>query len=68
MSLLKYIALGAAVAYGISYVTKKREEDGKSLVDDLSEQAPEWMDKIKQYGQDALQEVSQRTQEAKTNF
>ena len=48
MSLLKYLVFGAAVAAGVSYVTKKRE-DGRSLMDDLTDKAPEWMDKAKQY-------------------
>ncbi|MFD2162609.1 YtxH domain-containing protein [Paradesertivirga mongoliensis] len=48
MSLLKYLVFGAAVAAGVNYATKKRE-DGKSLIDDLTEKAPEWMDKAKQY-------------------
>jgi polyhydroxyalkanoate synthesis regulator phasin len=48
MSLLKYLVFGAAVAAGVNYATKKRE-DGRSLVDDLTEKAPEWMEKAKQY-------------------
>ena len=48
MSLLKYLVFGAAVAAGVNYATKKRE-DGRSLMDDLSEKAPEWMDKAKHY-------------------
>ena len=48
MSIFRFIVLGAAVAAGVNYVTKKRP-DGKSIVDDVSEKAPEWMDKAKQY-------------------
>jgi hypothetical protein len=48
MSLLKYLVFGAAVAAGVSYATKKRE-DGTSLIDDLTEKAPEYIDRIKQY-------------------
>lgn len=48
MGLFRYLVLGAAVAAGVSYATRKRE-DGRSLMDDLSEKAPEWMDKAKQY-------------------
>lgn len=48
MSLLKYIVFGAAVAAGVNYATKKRD-DGRSLFDDLSDKAPEWMDKAKEY-------------------
>jgi hypothetical protein len=48
MSLLKYLVFGAAVAAGVNYATKKRE-DGRSLIDDLTDRAPEWMDKARQY-------------------
>ena len=48
MSLLKYLVFGAAVAAGVNYATKRRE-DGRSLIDDLTEKAPEWMEKAKQY-------------------
>ena len=68
MSILKYAVLGAAVAYGITAVTKKRETDGKSILDDLQEQAPEWMDKIKKYADDALQQVSQKAQDVKEEY
>lgn len=51
MGLLKLIAVGAAVAYGINYATKKRA-DGRSLMDDVKEKAPEWMNKAKEYGSD----------------
>lgn len=62
MNLLKYIALGAVAAYGISYIVKKRGEDGKSFVDDIADKAPEWMDMIKKYGQDAIDMVSKKTE------
>ena len=68
MSILKYAVLGAAVAYGITAVTKKRETDGKSILDDLQEQAPEWMEKIKKYADDALQQVSQKAQDVKEEY
>jgi hypothetical protein len=68
MGLLKYIAIGAAVAYGVNYITKKRVEDGRSLYDDLTDQAPEFVDKIKQYGEQALDQVKQRTQSATENL
>ena len=53
MSLLKYVILGAAAVYGYNYATKKRVVDGKSIVDDLKDKAPEWIDKAKSYKQDA---------------
>lgn len=48
MSLLKYLVVGAAVAAGVNYVTKKGE-NGRSLFDDFSDKAPEWMEKAKEY-------------------
>jgi hypothetical protein len=62
MSLLRYAVLGAAVAYGINYVTKKRDSDGKSLLDDLNEKAPEWMDKAKKFSDETLSKVTQPVQ------
>jgi chromosome condensin MukBEF ATPase and DNA-binding subunit MukB len=60
MSLLKYLVFGAAVAAGVNYATKKRE-DGRSLIDDLSEKAPEWMDKAKQYTDQLKDQFGQGT-------
>lgn len=60
MSLLKYLVFGAAVAAGVNYATKKRE-DGRSLMDDLTDKAPEWMEKAKQYTSQFRGETSQNT-------
>ena len=48
MSILKYALIGAAVAYGIQYITKKRE-DGTSIADDFLDKATEWAGKGKEY-------------------
>ena len=40
MGLLKWAIVGAAAAYGIKHITKKRVEDGKSIIDDWNERAP----------------------------
>jgi hypothetical protein len=58
MSILKFALLGAAVAYGITQLTKKRE-DGTTILDDLTEKAPEWMDKAKQFATQKMDEVMQ---------
>jgi hypothetical protein len=55
MSIAKFAIIGAALGYGIYYVTKKRE-DGTSIIDELAEKAPEWFSKGKEY---ATQTVSQ---------
>ena len=58
MGLLKTLAIGAAVAYGINYATKKRP-DGRSLMDDIKEKAPEWMNKAKEYGNEMKSRMNQ---------
>jgi hypothetical protein len=68
MGLLKFVAIGAAVAYGVSYVTKKRVEDGRSLFDDWADKAPEFMDKVKQYGEDALNNAKQTANTAQSEI
>ncbi|UKT62896.1 YtxH domain-containing protein [Pedobacter mucosus] len=62
MGLLKYAILGAAAVYGFKYATKKRTSDGKSLLDDLREKAPEFADKVKNYGEKVKQDYSQNTE------
>ena len=59
MGLLKYAILGAAAVYGLKYASKKRATDGKSLIDDLKEKAPEYVDKVKNYGERIKQDYSQ---------
>jgi hypothetical protein len=61
MHLLKFIVVGAAVGYGINYITKK-DESGRSILDDLTENAPEWFDKAKQYAEDAVESVIKNAQ------
>ncbi|MGM9474933.1 YtxH domain-containing protein [Pedobacter sp. GSP4] len=59
MSLLKYAILGAAAVYGLKYATKKRTSDGKSLIDDFKAKAPEYVDRLKNYGERVKQDYSQ---------
>ncbi len=56
MNILKFIALGAAVAYGVSYLTK-RDANGRSVVDDVLDKAPDLVNKLKEYGRDALEKA-----------
>ena len=53
MRLLKYIIAGAAVGYGINYITKKGE-DGRSILDDIAEKAPDWFDQAKRFTEEAI--------------
>ncbi|MDN3549106.1 YtxH domain-containing protein [Mucilaginibacter aquaedulcis] len=66
MGLLKFLVVGAAVAYGINYVTKKGP-DGKSIIDDLAENGPEWMDRAKKYGELTLEQIAVRAQNFRDN-
>jgi hypothetical protein len=66
MGFIKTLAIGAAVAYGINYVTKKRP-DGKSIIDNLVDEAPEWLDRAKKYGELTLEQIVVRAQNFKDN-
>ncbi|QQL49808.1 YtxH domain-containing protein [Mucilaginibacter ginkgonis] len=68
MSILKYALVGAAVAWGINHITQKRDTDGKSILDDIQDKAPEWMDKVKAYADDTLSQVNQRAQQAREDY
>ncbi|WP_316822696.1 YtxH domain-containing protein [Pedobacter gandavensis] len=60
MGLLKSLLIGAAVYGAVKYATKKGA-NGKSLVDELTEQAPEWLDKAKEFGNDLKQQYRATT-------
>lgn len=57
MKLLTIILAGTAIAAGITYVTRKRA-DGTSILDELTNKAPEWMEKGKQFATEAIDQVS----------
>ena len=44
MKLLPFILAGTALAAGVAYLVRKRE-DGTSILDELTNKAPEWMEK-----------------------
>jgi len=52
MGLIKTALIGAAVYGAIKYITKKDQLTGRSIVNDLKDKAPEWIDKAKGYKQD----------------
>ncbi len=58
MGLLKFILVGAAVGYGVNYITKKGP-DGRSLLDDVAENAPEWFDQAKKFAEKTIGQVKQ---------
>jgi len=57
MRLLKFIIVGAAVGYGINLITKK-DERGRSILDDFAERAPDWLDQAKKFTEEAMGQVS----------
>jgi hypothetical protein len=66
MGLLKFIIVGAAVGYGINYITQKGP-DGRSILDDITDNAPDWFEKAKKYAEDAVEQVTKNVQ-TKTDF
>lgn len=48
MSILKSLILGAAAAYGIQHITKKRA-DGSSILSDFMDNPPDFVNKAKDY-------------------
>jgi len=58
MGLLKFIIVGAAVGYGVSYITKKGP-DGRSILDDITEKVPDWFDQAKKFTVDTVEQVKQ---------
>ena len=59
MRIVKFMALGAAVGYGIYYLTKEKE-NGKSILDELLEDAPDYVDRAKKYMEYTFDQVSER--------
>ena len=60
MRILKLIVIGAAVGYGINYILKKRD-DGRSILDNLTDDAGEWLNEAKNYAEETIDNVRQRT-------
>jgi hypothetical protein len=61
MSILKFMIVGAAVGYGISYITKKGP-DGRSILDDITDKAPGWFDQAKNFATETVDQVKQYAQ------
>jgi len=57
MKTLTLILAGTALAAGVAYVTRKRE-NGTSILDDLTNKAPQWMEKGKQYATQTIDQVT----------
>jgi hypothetical protein len=59
MRILKFVAVGAAVGYGIYYLTKEKE-NGKSILDELIEEGPDYVDRAKKYLEYTVDQISER--------
>jgi hypothetical protein len=53
------MAVGAAVGYGIYYLTREKE-NGKSILEELLEDAPDYMDRAKKYVELTIDQVAER--------
>jgi hypothetical protein len=58
MGILKTAIIGAAVYAGVKYITKKDPITGQSIVDELLDKAPEWVEKVKGYTEDLKTKAS----------
>jgi hypothetical protein len=65
MNLWKFILVGAAVGYGINYITKKGP-DGRSILDDITEKAPDWFDQAKKFAEETVEQVRDYRQPKRT--
>jgi len=60
MGHFKTFMLGVAVAFGVYYITRKRE-DGTSMLDEILEHPSEFVDKAKDYAIDqAIRTLKQK--------
>lgn len=55
MGLFRTVLLGAAVYGAYKYATKK-DVNGRSIVDDIKEKAPEWKEKVMRFKDDVERE------------
>jgi hypothetical protein len=62
MHLLKYIIVGAAVGLGVNYITKKGA-NGRSILDDIADNAPDWFDQAKKFTEETIGKVSKTAKE-----
>jgi len=59
MRIIRFVAIGAAVGYGIYYLAKEKE-NGKSILEELLEDAPDYMDRAKKYVEYTFDQVAER--------
>jgi hypothetical protein len=59
MRILKFMAIGAAAGYGIYYLTRKKE-NGKSILEEVLEDAPDYVERAKKYVEYTIDQVAER--------
>jgi hypothetical protein len=59
MRILKFMAIGAAVGYGIYYLTREKE-NGKSILEELIEDGPDYLDRAKKYVEFTVDQIAER--------
>jgi len=62
MNLLKFIVVGAVVGVGINYITKKGA-DGRSILDDITDKAPDWFGQAKKFAVETVESVNKTARE-----
>ncbi|MEO6522588.1 MAG: YtxH domain-containing protein [Mucilaginibacter sp.] len=64
MGFIRTLVIGAAVGYGIQYITKKRE-DGSSILGDIMNDPSDFVNKAQNYATETVERV---TETAKRNI
>jgi hypothetical protein len=59
MRILKFMTVGAAVGYGIYYLIREKE-NGKSILEELIDDAPDYVDRAKKYLGFTADQVAER--------
>jgi hypothetical protein len=59
MRIFKFMAVGAAVGYGIYYLIREKE-NGKSILEELLDEAPDYVDRAKKYVELTIDQVAER--------
>ena len=59
------MAVGAAVGYGIYYLIREKE-NGKSILEELIEDTPDYMDRAKKYMAYTIDQVAERLHKSQT--
>lgn len=54
MGFIKHAVIGIALYEAVKYLTRQ-DEFGRTKIDKLKEQAPEWLDKVKEIKEDIQQ-------------